>query len=217
MAGLLQDRHAAERSVAAVYNRAAPGEGGLPLRLLHNFYLYVQDPTTGIERAAGLEELHNGEPPTLSWHLLSHILGVQPGGTRLHAMRFPSWRSAHSPPTRVLGACSMQPDVCCTAGFLSNCRRAAAVTGKVGALLLRARGTLLEHRALSPAGGDAWGGGGASNGSKGRIHLANVRDWVVDHSQPAHAIWLVTSTAWYRSVLRLFCEYIHHSILAALW
>lgn len=76
---LLQDRHAAERSVAAVYNRAVPGEGGLPLRLLHNFYMYVQDPTTGMERAAGLEELHNGEPPTLSWHLLSHIVGVQPG------------------------------------------------------------------------------------------------------------------------------------------
>jgi hypothetical protein len=47
--------------VAAVYNRAAPGEGGLPLRLLNNFFLFVRDPSTGAEQPAGLEELHNGQ------------------------------------------------------------------------------------------------------------------------------------------------------------
>ena len=57
----LQDRHAEEHAVAAVYNRAAPGEGGLPLRLLHNFFLFVRDPSTGAEQPAGLEELHNGQ------------------------------------------------------------------------------------------------------------------------------------------------------------
>lgn len=46
--------------MAAVYSRAAPCEGGLPLRLLNNFYLFVRDPVTGAEQPAGLEDLHNG-------------------------------------------------------------------------------------------------------------------------------------------------------------
>lgn len=56
--------------MAAVYNRAAPGDGTLPLRLLNNFYLYVRDPDSGAERAAGLEELHNGEPLLCSYCIM---------------------------------------------------------------------------------------------------------------------------------------------------
>jgi hypothetical protein len=79
--------------------------------------------------------------------------------------------------------------------------------GRVGSLPLRARGQLLEHRSPSAAGVEPWaasaaaaagGGGGTPNSSKGRIALHHVRDWVVDHTQPAPAIWLVTSAAWYR-------------------
>lgn len=71
-------------------------------------------------------------------------------------------------------------------------------TGKVGSLPLRARGVLLEHRSLAAAAaGDAWAGASAS-ASKGRIALHHVRDWVVDHTQPAPAIWLITSVSWYR-------------------
>lgn len=77
--------------------------------------------------------------------------------------------------------------------------------GRVGSLPLRARGQLLEHRSPSAAGAEPWAasaaaasGGGAPNSSKGRIALHHVRDWVVDHTQPAPAIWLVTSAAWYR-------------------
>ena len=85
-------------------------------------------------------------------------------------------------------------------------------TGRVGSLPLRARGRLLEHRSPSAAGADPWaasaaaaagGGGGTPNSSKGRIALHHVRDWVVDHTQPAPAIWLVTSAAWYRWALLL--------------
>ena len=86
-------------------------------------------------------------------------------------------------------------------------------TGRVGSLPLRARGRLLEQRSPSAAGADPWaasaaaagggGGGGAPNSSKGRIALHHVRDWVVDHTQPAPAIWLVTSAAWYRWALLL--------------
>jgi hypothetical protein len=57
----LQDRHAEEHAVAAVYSRAAPCESGLPLRLLNNFFLFVRDPVTGAEQPAGLEDLHNGQ------------------------------------------------------------------------------------------------------------------------------------------------------------
>lgn len=84
-------------------------------------------------------------------------------------------------------------------------------TGRVGSLPLRARGQLLEHRSPSAAGAEPWAasaaaaasGIGTPNSSKGRIVLHHVRDWVVDHTQPAPAIWLVTSAAWYRWALLL--------------
>ena len=47
--------------MAAVYSRAAPSEGGLPLRLLNNFFLFVRDPVTGAEQPAGLDDLHSGQ------------------------------------------------------------------------------------------------------------------------------------------------------------
>ena len=55
-----QDPHAEERLVSAAYSCSAPGETGLPLRLLHEFRLFIRD-DDGRERPAGLQELRDGK------------------------------------------------------------------------------------------------------------------------------------------------------------
>jgi hypothetical protein len=107
----------------------------------------------------------------------------------------------------MLGTLHMANRAACSA--LANLSALLAATGKVGSLPLRARGQLLEHRSPAVAGTDSWAanavgaGGGTPNSAKGRIVLHHVRDWVVDHTQPAPAIWLVTTAAWYRWALLL--------------
>ena len=68
--------------------------------------------------------------------------------------------------------------------------------GKVHGRSVRARGRLLDPVLTAQS-----RGGGRTSGSKGqgRVDIVAVRDWVIDHTEPA-AIWIISGTAWYRCI-----------------
>lgn len=68
--------------------------------------------------------------------------------------------------------------------------------GKVNGHSLRARGRLLVTVLTAQT-----RGGGRTSGSKGQGRVDNVavRDWVIDHTEPA-AIWIISGAAWYRCI-----------------
>ncbi len=53
---------------------------------------------------------------------------------------------------------------------------------------------LLEHKAAASAIEEARGQ------ARVRVQLRQVRDWVVDYSEPG-AVWIISDWAWYRCVI----------------
>mmetsp|Transcript_21139 Transcript_21139/g.63606 ORF Transcript_21139/g.63606 Transcript_21139/m.63606 type:complete len:197 (-) Transcript_21139:557-1147(-) len=68
--------------------------------------------------------------------------------------------------------------------------------GKVAGHVVRARGQLLDPKMTAHP---RTGGRPTSSAGKGRLDIAAVRDWVIDHAEPA-AIWLISGAAWYRLI-----------------
>lgn len=63
--------------------------------------------------------------------------------------------------------------------------------GSVDGLLLKAKGTLLEHKAASTSLEEA------RQTAKVKVVIPAIRDWVIDHTFPT-TLWLVSGAAWYR-------------------